>query len=224
MKIKGAIFDMDGTLLDSLMFWEYLWRRIGEKYMGDVNFRPSEELDKKFRTTIFVEVIACFRDYYKLSVSYDELFEFAYSGVEDFYKNVAKVKTGAKELLTYLKENNVKLCLASAGGMPEVTYALKHHGLFDYFDHVISCVDIGVGKDKPDIYIKAKELLDLPATDVCVFEDSYVALETAKGAGFQAVGIFDRYNYGQDRLKAASDIYVEEGQSLDSLIPLIDVQ
>ena len=63
--------------------------------------------------------------------------------------------------------------------------------------------------------------MDLPQEDICVFEDSYVALETAKKAGFQTVGIFDRYNFEQERLKKASDIYLDGEQPLDSLIPLI---
>ena len=79
----------------------------------------------------------------------------------------------------------------------------------------MSCADIGAGKDKPDIYIAAKNALGLTAEDICVFEDSYVALETAKNAGFKTVGIFDKNNYGQDRLKAASLIYIKEGEPLD---------
>ena len=224
MKIKGAIFDMDGTLLDSLMFWDHLWKRIGEKYMGDEGFKPDEELNKSFRTMIFVDVIARFRSYYDLSVSYDELFEFAESGTEDFYKNVAKAKEGAHELLKHLKEKGAKLCLASAGSLPEITYALKHHGLFDYFDFVISCVDIGVNKDKPDIYLKAERLMGIPREDICVIEDSYVALETAKNAGFQTVGVFDKFQFGQDRLENASDIYLPEGTALDCLINRIEVK
>ncbi|MBQ9115919.1 MAG: HAD-IA family hydrolase, partial [Clostridia bacterium] len=79
------------------------------------------------------------------------------------------------------------------------------------------------GKDKPDIYIAAQKALGLNTEDICVFEDSYVALETAKKAGFKTVGIYDKYNYGQDKLEAASVIYVNEGKPLSALNGMIDV-
>ena len=223
MKIKGAIFDMDGTVIDSLMFWDYLWRRIGEKYMGNSDFKPSEEVDKRLRTMIYTDAMAYFKDFYKIQGDTDEFIRFASSGIFDFYKNVATVKHGATELLSSLKNKNIKLCLASATAMSEIIYALECHGLSKYFDFVFSCADIGVGKDKPDIYIKALGAMDLEAKDVCVFEDSFVALETAKNVGFQTVGVYDRYNFGQDRLQKASDIYLGEDHSLTALIPMINV-
>ena len=214
MKIKGAIFDMDGTIVDSLMFWNYLWRRIGEKYMNDPEFKPSEDIDKELRTMVFVDGMAYFRERYGILEDGDEFFDFACSGIDDFYKNVVKVKKGAVELLQYLKNNGIRLCLASGTEMKTVLVALEHHNLKQYFDFVMSCADIGVGKDKPDIYINAMNALGFEKEEICVFEDSFVALETAKGVGFKTVGIFDKYNFEQGRLRKASDIYVGEGQSL----------
>ena len=221
MRIKGAIFDMDGTIIDSLMFWDYLWRCIGEKYMGNACFKPSEEINKNVRTMIYYDAMAYFKGCYDIPVDMNEFFSFASSGIREFYKDVARVKPGADKLLASLKEKNIKLCLASATAMAEVKYALECHDLLKYFDFVLSCADIGAGKDKPDIYIKARNIMNLSQEDICVFEDSYIALETAKKKGFQTVGIFDRYAFEQDRLKKASDIYLDEHQSLDSLISLI---
>ena len=77
MKIKGAIFDMDGTIIDSLMFWDYLWKQIGEKYMGDAEFKPSDELNKKVRTMIFVDAMTYFKDYYNIPGDTNEFISFA---------------------------------------------------------------------------------------------------------------------------------------------------
>lgn len=221
MKFKGAIFDMDGTIIDSLSFWDVLWRAIGEKYMGDASFRPSDEINKKVRTMIFADAMIYFNEYYKLTESVEDFLKFASSGVRDFYKNTAKVKDGAKELLFHLKENNIPLCLASASDMDLIEYVLTCHGLSKYFDFTVSCADIGVGKERPDVYIEAKELMGLNERDICVFEDSYVAIETAKSAGFQTVGVYDRYSPEQKRLENSSDVYLCEGQNLKSLIDLI---
>ena len=222
MKIKGAIFDMDGTLVDSLSFWDYLWQEIGMKYMNDSNFKPSEEINKKVRTMIYTEAMTYFKNHYNLPCETDDFIQFATSGISDFYKNVATLKTGAIELLESLKKQNIKLCLASATAMNEIRFVLEHHGLLNYFDTILSCADIGVGKDKPDIYLQAMRLMELSQNDICVFEDSYVALETAKKVGFHTVGIFDQYNFEQERLKNASDIYLDKEQTLDTLINIIE--
>ena len=222
MKIKGAIFDMDGTIIDSLIFWDYLWRQIGGKYMGDADFKPSDEVNKNVRTMIYSDAMAYFKNYYKIPVDTDEFIRFASGGMLEFYKDVSKIKSGADKLLASLKEQNIKLCLASATAISVVKYALEYHDLLKYFDFVISCADIGVGKEHPDIYIKAKSLMGISESDICVFEDSYVALETAKAAGFQTVGVYDRCNFGQERLKKATDIYLDEHQSLNDLIAVIN--
>lgn len=223
MKIKGAIFDMDGTIIDSLMFWDYLWPKIGEKYMGDINFRPSDELSKKFRTTIFKDAMAFFREYYKLPVSFDEFYSFASSGILDFYKNIATAKKGADKLLAFLKEKGVKIYLASATTMPEIKFTLECHGLLEYFDDIFSCADIGVSKDKPDIYLLAMQKMGFSANEICVIEDSFVALETAKKVGFQTIGVYDAGNFDQERLKKSADIYLEKGKTLDELIEIFDI-
>ena len=221
MKIKGAIFDMDGTIVDSLMYWSDFWNRLGEKYMNRKGFQASEEVDKKVRTMIFADAMAYIKEYCNISEPIEELLRFSSNGLLDFYREVARPKTGAIALLEYLKAQNVKLCLASATAMKQVKYALECHDMAKYFDVVLSCADIGVGKDQPDIYLLAQKKLGLPTEDLCVFEDSYVALETAKKVGYQTVGIYDQYNFEQKRLENASDIYLPKGKTLDTLIDLI---
>ncbi len=219
--MKGAIFDMDGTIVDSLMFWEYLWRRIGKEYMGDESFVPCDEVNTRVRTMIYTDAMAYFKEYYKLPGDTDAFVRHAADGIKDFYRDIAKAKTGAKELLDALQERGIKLCLASATTMPEIRFALEHYGLAKYFEVVLSCAELGVGKDKPDIYLEAARLMGEKICDICVFEDSYVALETAKKAGFQTVGVFDKYNFEQERLKNASDIYLDEHRTLDALLEVI---
>ena len=218
MNFKGAIFDMDGTIIDSLMFWDSLWKSIGETYMNDASFKPSDEVNKKVRTMIYTDAMAYFKECYNIPESTENFVRFTSEGLNDFYKNTAKAKDGAKELLNHLKKQNVTLCLASASAMPQVKYVLQYHGLLEYFDFVLSCADIGVGKERPDIYLLAKDRMGFAPGEICVFEDSYVALETAKNAGFQTVGVFDQYSPGQERLKNAADVYLDKTKTLKSFI------
>ena len=222
MKIKGAIFDMDGTLVDSLFFWDSLYKKIGIRYLGDESFRPGSSIERAVRTMIYSDAMAYLNRECRLTESTEEFWEFTSGGVADFYRNEAKAKSGASELLEYLKDSGVKIVLASATTMNEIKIAIEHYGLAKYFDFVFSCADIGVGKERPDIYLMASEALGFKNEDVCVVEDSYVALETAKNAGFQTVGVFDKYSFGQDRLKLASDIYIDEAHTLASLTELLE--
>ena len=223
MHIKGAIFDMDGTLIDSLSFWDYLWKQIGERYMNNPDFLPCDEVNKAVRTMIYVDAMTYVKDFYGIACSTEEFLQFTAGMLPDFYRTVATVKEGAISLLSHLKSAGIPLCLASATAMKELRYALACHGLDGYFDTVLSCADIGIGKDRPDIYLSALQKMGLTAGEVCVFEDSFVALETAKAAGFLTVGIYDRYNFEQERLRAAADIYLAKAHPLDELIPHIEV-
>lgn len=217
MEIKGAIFDMDGTLIDSLIFWDYYWRELGKKFKGIDNFKPSADDDRTVRTMVTKDASLFIKNKYNFEQTADELYGFTMDLIKKFYREIVKEKQGATELLEYLKAKGIKICLATATDMENVKIAIEACDLEKYFDVVLSCADIGKGKDKPDIYIKAIEELKMTKDDVCVFEDSYVAIETAKSIGVKTIGIFDKNNYGQDRLKASSDFYLDEGLSLSVL-------
>ena len=218
MKIKGAIFDMDGTLIDSLAFWGEMWRDLGKRYLSRENFTAPEELDKSVRTMLYADALELIRKTLELPVGREEFLDYGVKGLVDFYKTVATVKPGAVELLEHLKKLGVRVCVASATDLKYVREALAHHGLIDYFESLHSCAEIGSGKDKPDVYLKAVKSMGLEPSEVCVFEDSFVAIETARSIGCKTAGLFDRYNFCQDRLRASSDLYMEEGSDLSCLI------
>lgn len=221
MKIKGAIFDMDGTLVDSLFFWDSLYTKIGLHYLGDASFRPSDTVARAVRTMIYSDAMAYLNKECGLTDDADDFWAFTSGGLGEFYTTEAHAKSGACELLEYLRSNGIKIALASATTMNEIKKAITHYDMAKYFDAVLSCADIGIGKEHPDIYLMASEALGLPVDDLCVVEDSYIALETAKKAGFATIGVFDKYSFGQDRLKLASDIYLDEEKDLSYLKALI---
>ena len=119
-----------------------------------------------------------------------------------FYKTSVKCKSGVYEFLDFLKKSNIKMCIASATATNLIDIVLDACNLRGYFDKIFSCGDIGKGKECPDIFLIAKDYFDVDVSEICVFEDSLVALQTVKSLGMQTVGIFDKFNYNQDEIKA----------------------
>ena len=226
MKLKGAIFDMDGTLVDSLSFWDCFWRDMGERYFGDPDFRmDAEHFDTHVRTMIFSHAIAYLHSYLGVPCTKEEFNDFAAAYVHRFYTTVVTAKPGAKELLNALRERGVRVCLASATDRRYLDIALESCGLAEYFtpETVISCSDIGVGKERPDVFFAAQNVMGTPLFETAVFEDSALALETAKKAGFVTVGVYDSHQTAGERLFAASDIYLGEGSALDDVLSQIEL-
>ena len=212
--IKCAVFDMDGTLIDSLMTWDILWSKLGEKFLNDASFRPTCEDDKKVRTMTLKDAMELIHKTYGIGKSGAQLLDFADLMMTDFYRNEVCMKPGARECLEYLHENRVKMCIASATAPKLVALAIEHCGIGKYFEKLFSCADIGKGKDKPDIFLLASDYFGVPKEETWVFEDSAVAIETAHNADFKTVGIYDKYNFGHDIIEHLSDVYVSADETL----------
>ncbi len=218
MKIKAAIFDMDGTLIDSLMLWDILWSTLGNTYLSDSNFTPSEDDNKKVRTLTLSDAMELIHTNYGLGESGEELLALANDIIFDFYSNKVELKEGVLEFLRHCKAAGIKMCIASATAPELLNTAIAHCGITEYFSKVFSCADIGKGKEEPDIYLLACEFLGEESSETWVFEDSLAAIETATKIRMQTVGIYDRYNFGQDRIKEIATKYIDKGETLLKLI------
>ncbi len=214
MNIKAAIFDMDGTLIDSLMIWGVIWEKLGEKYLGDPSFLPSAEDDKKVRTLTLKDAMGLIHEHYHLGETGDEVWNEASHIIGDFYKNDVKLKAGAREFLEHCQKNGVKMCIASATAPDLIELAMKHCGIESYFSKIFSCSQIGKGKEEPDVFLMAADYFGEAKEETWVFEDSLVAIETAVGVGMPTVGIYDRFNFGQERIKEIATEYIAEGETL----------
>lgn len=217
LDIQAAIFDMDGTLVDSLMLWDVLHDAYAAAYPAKVGTVITEEDDRLMRVLPLTESMKLLHDHYGLGANPEELLVLTQTVFFDFYSNRVQLKEGVREFLDVLQQRNVRMCIASATPLPLVEAALKHCGIRDYFDAVLSCGEIGKGKDVPDIYLLAKEKMgNLP--DTWIFEDAYVAVKTATSAGLPTVAIYDRYNERQDEIRSLADCYIAPGETLLKLL------
>lgn len=217
-KIKGAIFDMDGTLINSLICWDIFWEDLGKKFLNKDGFRPTDEDDKAARTLTAKHVSELLHNKYDIADTAEEILGFWEEFVEKFYREVVEAKEGVFEFLDELQSRGVKMCLASATDKHLLMVAIEKLDLGKYFSELFSCGDIGKGKEEPDIFLIAKEHLGTNLEETCVFEDSCVAVKTANKAGFKTVAIYDAFNYGQDEMKQIADEYIEDGETLMKLV------
>lgn len=219
MELKGAIFDMDGTLIDSLFLWEVIWKEFGKRYLKGKDFKPTEADDKVVRTITLKDAMELIHNNYRLGDSGAELLEIANEIMVEFYRNEVLLKKGVLEFLEGCYKKGVKICIASATAPDLLQLAIEHLGVSKYFLKVISCATKGIGKEKPDIFLEALELLGTQKEETYVFEDSLVALKTAREAGFKTVGIYDKHNLQyQEEIKKIVTFYVSSEMTLANLL------
>lgn len=202
--IKGAIFDLDGTLLDSM----FIWDTIGEEYLRTLGKEPHENLKETFMTLTLEEAAEYYREHYEVTLSVKEIVDGVNAMVEGIYRTKVTPKSGVMGYLRLLKENGVKMCVATVTDRYLVEETLQRLGMLHYFSEIFTCAEIGYGKDKPIIYRKALEHLGTAKEETCVFEDSLFALKTAKADGFPTVGVYDRHESRQNELKSFADYYI----------------
>ncbi len=188
--MQATIFDVDGTLLDSMPVWE----NIGERYLSGLQIKAEENLNEVLNTMSLEQGAAYLKEGYQLDKSIPQIINEVLKIVSDFYRFEAPVKPGVRETLEWLQGKKVKMVVATSGNKELAEAALKRNGIRDYFDQIYTCTEIGSGKDEPVIYLKAAEFMQAEPKDTLVFEDALHAAETAKKAGFVVVGVYDQGN------------------------------
>jgi len=216
MQLTGAIFDMDGTLIDSLGFWDLLWEEFSRLFGRP--FRPDAEGDRVIRTIPMKDAMCYIHRRFGIGPNEAVLYETASRMLEEFYREKVQLKPGVMEILNWCRDNGVRMCIASASDLTLVRVAMAHCGIDAIVPMVLSCSEIGKGKEEPDIFLQACSKLGTPPEETWVFEDSYVALQTAARAGFPTVGVYDRYGFRQDILRDTATVYVAEDETLMKLL------
>ncbi len=205
--IKGAIFDVDGTLLDSMEIWE----NAGARYLRSIGKVPEENLSEILYPMTMAEGAAYVKERYCLTVPLDVIIQGVLDAVRDFYFYEARLKTGVKEFLAVMRERGILMAAATASSREHVEAAFRRLGIDGYFGRIFTCAEVGAGKRYPLIYERAAGYLGAKPGEILVFEDVLYAVETAKGAGFHTVGVYDRFSAGEtDKIKSLADVYAWE--------------
>ena len=217
--IAGAVFDVDGTLLDSMSIWD----TVGADYLRSIGFKPKENLNEVFKDMSLDQAARYYQTEYGVTLSVEEITEGVNALLEDFYRHRAALKLGAGELVRELSRRGVKLCVATATDRFLVEAALERCGVLSCFGRIFTCGEVGHGKNEPHIFEAALRFLGTVREETLVFDDALYAVRTAKKAGFPVAAVYDSHEKGQAQVRALADVYLENLAQLDKLRELLPV-
>ena len=221
-RITGAIFDLDGTLIDSMFVWTECYSMVLNRYFqvtyADLDKAMAEKLDTA-PVTIGIPMLC---EYFRSPIDPQQIIEEINGYFYQFYHFEVQLKDGVRALLEHLHQKGVKMCVASASSPESVRAALAHCKIDSYFDTVLTCDEIGKSKEHPDIYDLALARLQTPKESTWVFEDAVIAIRTSHRMGLPIVGIYDAGQKEQEEIQSLSTVYLAKGESHTALIPYFD--
>lgn len=187
MKIKAIIFDLDGTLLDSMHCWE----NVDKNFLLENGVEPPEGVSDIVKKMTIQDSANYFKTQFSLPQSCEEIIDRIEEMVREQYERIIPLKNGAGELVEKLEAEGIKMCVASATYNSLADAALNRLGIDKSLEFILTCSDVGVGKDKPDIFNIAAEKMGGSTADTIVVEDSLHCIETAARAGFKTIAVYD---------------------------------
>lgn len=205
MRLQSAIFDLDGTLLDSTGFWKAFSHEMLHIPMD----QPAPDIRGEFRRRTIREAAIRCKEVYGFPQSVEELTALFENRVMDFYANEVQAKPHLREFLSILKMEGVWMYVATEAERSMAEKALEHVGLRDFFRGILTCREIGHDKSTPEIYESCMRRLRSNKRDTVVFEDSIRGLRTAKEAGFRVTAVYDPASEeDQEEIRSFADYYI----------------
>lgn len=207
VKIKGVIFDLDGTILESAWVWE----GIDRDFLGKRGFDVPPDYAEKIISMSFEDVARYTIERFSLDETIGDVMAEWDAMAKEAYATKVTLKEGTKELLTWLSEHGIKAGIATSNSAGLFVPCLENNGIREYFHSHTETGDVPRGKEFPDVYIKEAEKLGCRPEECVVFEDIIPALKGAAAGGFVTVAVEeDKWKYDKKELKDSCDLVIRD--------------
>lgn len=219
MRLQAAVFDMDGTLLDSM----HIWNDVGPKALRKLGYDPPPGLHEKLKVLTFEAGARYCKELFHMPQSVEEIVDATLEPVRDFYDRQARAKPGVLPFLSILKMQGVGMYVATNTDRDLAEAGLRRAGLEGFFKGMLTCADVGAGKnDSPEIFLRAMRRLGGNLQNTVVFEDALHAIRTAKAAGFRVCAVYDpSAEAEQEEIRQLADTYVRSFEELTRMDALV---
>lgn len=204
--IKACIFDMDGTIIDSM----WMWRSIDEEFLGKRNIALPDNLQKEIEGMNFSQTAEYFKKTFNLLESTKEIMDIWNDMTYDLYCTKVPLKEGVTEFFKYLKQNNILMGIATSNSKKLATGCLKALEIHDFFDIIITGDDVKKGKPDPECYRLCAQHFNVAPSQCLVFEDIMAGIHAAKNAGMKVCAVYDKYSeHVTQAKKDTADFYID---------------
>ena len=189
-EIQAVIFDLDGTLVDSM----WMWREIDIQYLGRYGIRLPETLQAEIEGMSFTETAVYFKETFQIPQTIEEIKQDWYEMAYEKYAHEVPLKAGALEFLKFLYGKGIRTGIATSNGIRLVEAVMESNGLGRYIQVVHTACDVAKGKPAPDIYLKVAEDLGVDNENCLVFEDVPAGIVAGKAAGMTVFAVEDAFS------------------------------
>lgn len=208
---KAVLFDMDGTLADSM----WIWKQIDIEFLGRRKIPMPEDLQEGIEGMSFSETAVFFKERFGLSESLDEIKAEWNQMAYEKYRDVIPLKPGADEFLNYIKSLGIRTAICTSNSRELIDVAVTSRKIDNRIDYVVTACEVNAGKPAPDIYLHAAKVLGVSPEDCVVFEDIPAGILAGKRAGMSVCAVEDEYSaYCREEKKALADYYITDFRDL----------
>ena len=209
--IEGAVFDLDGTLLDS----SWVWEKVDEKFLGDRGFQvPDDYVDEI--SPLGAERAAVYTiERFGLNEDKDDIVREWIEMAKKEYATEVVCKPYAKEFLEELHKHNIKMAVATSSDRELFMKTLEREGILKYFQKIVTVDEVERGKGYPDIYEEAARRIKVNPHKCLVFEDILAGVTGASLGEFNVVAVFDeKSKHNWEKIKSISKYSINDYKEL----------
>ena len=188
--IDAVIFDVDGTIADSM----WMWKQIDIEYLGRFGIELPKNLQKNIEGMSFHETAVYFKEHFQIPDDIEKMMSDWNEMAAHKYRYEIPLKKGVREFLNICKKKNIAMGIATSNSVELLNYFLKAHELHNYFEVVITGSDGLRGKPAPDMYLEAAKRLSVKPEKCLVFEDIMPGILAGKRAGMRVCAVDDIYS------------------------------